>query len=187
MKRLRRLMWLVAILAGLPLAGDRAVARGRSSAASLAFPGKAWSLVVDLPGCKMKRPQVYDEGTGVVIEGLNKKTGMNVSIFMEKAPRPGDARVCRDFYWKRLQEAPLPMHTGKVRFTVRADKAIIDSVDPDFMGTNVGRKNVNAYMSHDGVWVDIHLSMLPYTAQDARLFEEILGSVRIVKTAATRD
>ncbi len=172
------------VLAGALLVADRADGRGKDGPLELTYPGRAWSLFVSLPGCKMKRPRVYPDGSGIMVEGLNKKTGLNVSIFLEKAPRPGGARVCRDFYWSRVKDAPVPVHSGKVTFTERANMAIIDSVDPNLMGMNVSRKNLNAYLSHDGVWVDIHLSMMPYSREKAPAFENVLRSVRIAKAMA---
>jgi hypothetical protein len=175
-----------ALLAVMPSVTGRAEARGKDGPLELTYPGKSWSLFVKLPGCKMKRPRAYADGSGIMVEGLDKKTGMNVSIFLEKAPRPGGARVCRDFYWSRVKDAPVPVHSGKVSFTERANMAIIDSVDPNLMGMNVSRKNVNAYLSHDGVWIDVHLSMMPYGREQAPAFEAILRSVRIGKSTASR-
>jgi hypothetical protein len=141
------------------------------------YPGKTWSLVLELPGFEIKDRSVRPDASGVRVYGENRDTGVHISIFLEKAGRAGDAKVCRDFYWKKRSRAAVKR--DDVRFSERDGMALVEYLVRHFRGRLVNHRNLNAYMSHDGVWVDIHLSKIDFRPEHQDLFEAILATVRI--------
>ena len=53
----------------------------------LTFPGRTWSLIVDLPGFEFTRRETRDDGKGVMVVGENPQTHILISIFIEEAVR----------------------------------------------------------------------------------------------------
>ena len=138
----------------------------------LELPGKFWALEIDLSGFAVRKmPGDSDQAS---LEGSNMATGLNISVFIEKAAKDGDAKIARDFYWKRLQSSPLKGED--VKFSERNDAAIVE-----YTVKMVNWKNVNMYLSYDGYWIDIHLSKISFRASDEKSFEAILNSARIVE------
>jgi hypothetical protein len=41
-------------------------------------------------------------------------------------------------------------------------------------------RNMNGFLVHDGVWIDVHISMGPYDAADRGYFNEVFDSLNIV-------
>jgi len=80
-----------------------------SSLRKLTYPGKSWSLVLDLPGFEFDRRETRPDGTGLMVMGSNKETGLIISVFLEKAAKAGDAVACRERYWKKGKRSPLPI------------------------------------------------------------------------------
>lgn len=60
----------------------------------------------------------------------------------------------------------------------------------EYFGPRVGsapldnQRHVNAYMAHDGIWIDIHLSKMDFKPADRVLFDRVLDSIRIVGDTA---
>jgi hypothetical protein len=116
---------------------------------------------------------------GVMIEGTNEKSGLAVSIFLEKAARAGDAVACRKHYWKKTRKSPMPK--TNIVLSERGSMAVVEYLIPSFMDLPINQKNYNAYVSHDGVWIDVHLSKVAFEPADTARFEAVLKSVRIGK------
>jgi hypothetical protein len=93
-----------------------------SSLRKLTYPGKPWSLVMDLPGFQFDQRESSRDGTGLMVMGSNRETGLIISVYMEKAAKEGDA------------------------------------------------------VSHDGVWVDVHLSKAKFDPDQWPLFEAVMDS-----------
>jgi hypothetical protein len=85
-------------------------------------PAKPWSLVMDLPGFQFDQRESSRDGTGLMVMGSNRETGLIISVYMEKAAKEGDA------------------------------------------------------VSHDGVWVDVHLSKAKFDPDQWPLFEAVMDS-----------
>jgi hypothetical protein len=138
----------------------------------LDLPGKSFALEIDLSGFAVRKmPGDSDQAS---LEGSNKATGLNVSVFIEKAAKDGDAKVAREFYWNRLQSSPLKGED--VKFSERNGAAILE-----YIIKMVSWKNINMYLSHDGFWIDIHLSKISFRPSDEKSFEAILNSAHIVE------
>ncbi len=158
---------------------DRALAdlRGPGQKAyELAIPGKDWAVEIKLPpGFVVEKPEVSPDGERARLAGSDEATGLQLSLFLEKAATDGDAKVARDFFWKRTQASPLKM--DDVRFSERNGAAVLE-----YIVKRVSWKNMNVYLSHDGYWVDLHLSKIQFRPADQEYFEAIMNSVRIVSS-----
>jgi hypothetical protein len=142
----------------------------------LAIPGKNWAVEIKLPSSfSIESPEVSPDGERAKLSGSEEATGLQLSLFLEKAPTEGDAAAARDFYWKRMQASPLKMED--VRFSEKNGAAILE-----YIVKEISWKNANLYLSHDGYWADLHLSKMLFRDADQGYFETILNSVRIVST-----
>lgn len=169
--------WL--LLPSLVLAADDLPGSAQSTLRKLTYPGKTWSLVVDLPGFDFRNRTTRDDLTGVRIFGENERTGVVISVYLEKAERNGDAEDCRAYYWSRAKKkSPRPKD---VRFIARKDMALVEYTTIRTEGVEIRQDNVSAFLSHDGVWIEIHLSKDSRRATDRIVFDWLLDSVRIVE------
>src|SRR5947209_8256576 len=110
---------------------------------------------------------------------VNQETGINLSVFMEPAPKAGDSTVVRDTYWGRAKQSPMKKEgitLGKV-----GDYATVQYIVPDVEGLPIQQKNMNLYLAHDGVWVDVHLSKVQFTDKDQALFDAIAKGAKVVE------
>ena len=152
-----------------------------STLRKMTYPGKRWSLVLDLPGFEFQERATRPDMTGVRVFGSNDSTGVIISVFLERADHEGDARVCRDFYRKKGRGKGLPQKD--LRISERGEMALVEYTFGRVKGLDLNQRNVNAYLSHDGVWIDIHLSKVKFEPSDQRLFDVLLDSVRIVEAS----
>jgi hypothetical protein len=147
----------------------------------LTYPGKTWSLVADLPGFEFNERVAREDMAGVRVSGTNKDTGILISVVLEKAERDGDAKAARAFYWSMAKRTkPRPR---EVTFSERDTMAVVEhTIDRD-ESPSIHVKHVNASMSHEGVWIHIHLSKAGFGPEDRSFFETILRSVHILEPA----
>jgi hypothetical protein len=166
-------------LFSLGLPSDVPPGRAQPTLRKLTYPGRSWSLVVDLPGFEFEERATRKDLTGIRVFGENKRTGVVLSIFLEKAEGKGGAETCRAFYWSRAKRAtPRPQD---VRFTERKNMALVEYTTSGSPGEAVRMDNVSTYMSHDGVWIETHLSKDGRMARDRVVFDTIVDSARIVE------
>ena len=148
----------------------------------LRSPTQDWVVVLDIPGYIVRTERTRPNQQRMM-GAENEQTGMLLSIFLEREPQAMDARACRDRYWRRALQSPLP-------------KTAIRSWETDTMalgqyrveavgGVQVRQKHVNAYMGVGDVCIDLHLSKVRYTDQDEPLFAAALESMRVKRTDPT--
>ena len=53
----------------------------------LTFPGRDWSLIVDMPGFEFTRKQTLDDGKGIMAFGENSQTRVLIRLLIEEAAR----------------------------------------------------------------------------------------------------
>ena len=170
-----RVAWLLLVFVAVGWTADttESAAAGGPSLRKITFPGKSWALALDLPGFEFSRRDSRSDGKGISVFGSDDARGMVVTVFIEHAAGPGDARACRDYYLSKGQGGHL--HRREVKLSERPGMALVE-----YYGPRVGiaeidnQKHVNAYLSHDGLWIDVHLSKMSYGPQDQERFNRIL-------------
>jgi len=50
---------------------------------------------------------------------------------------------------------------------------------PQLAGRTVEQLHFSGHLVRDGYWVDIHLSMMPYTQSDRRVFPDFVDAIRV--------
>lgn len=58
------------------------------------------------------------------------------------------------------------------------EMAIVEYLINQYQGIKINQKNINAYLSKDGIWVDVHLSKTSYQSVNKKLFDDILISIK---------
>lgn len=174
--RLPKRVALLLVLA-LPFA-SLGWARGeKGSTQSLSLEGAGWSLLIDLPRFRVDAKETRPDGSGTMIRGSSRKTGLVVSAFLERVPASfGSASDCKEHYWSRTSQSPLPK--SDVEHSSNAAMEVVEYMVEEFQGLSVMQKNVNAYSYRDGVCIDLHVSKIGFEATDDSLFTGVLESVR---------
>jgi hypothetical protein len=148
-------------------------------AARVTLPGKAWSLVLDLPGFKRESEETRPDGSGAMMMASNEGTGLIVSAFIEREKKRTTTEECRKLYWGKGSG----LVRRDVREEARGDLVAVHWMVPEAGGVALRQKNINAYAYRDGTCIDIHISKAGYAAEDESLFTTVLDSVRFVKNA----
>ncbi|MDB5298421.1 MAG: hypothetical protein JWO87_84, partial [Phycisphaerales bacterium] len=93
-----------------------------------------------------------------------------------------DSSTVREVYWGRGKQSP--MKKENIKLGKAGDYATVEYIVPSVEGVPLNQKNVNVYIAHAGVWIDVHLSKVQYTEKDQALFDEIVKGLKIEKAAA---
>jgi len=108
-------------------------------------------------------------------------TGLYVSVRLEPARTCTTGEECRDAYWR--DRSP---HLATAELLDRSERngfAWLEFTQkfqvPQLAGRTVEQRHFSAHLVRDGYWVDVHLSMMPYTQSDRQVFLDFLDAIRI--------
>lgn len=124
-----------------------------------------WRITLDAPPIK---DRVVEKGPDSLSYQANSGR-FNVSIFVEKQAKPGGNQECFEHFWALASANPL-IRKPTVK-TSHSDTyhRVEYLVATDIRGEAVTQQNVNYYFMFDGKWVDIHVSIINPTPEDAAI------------------
>ena len=172
----RILFSVLLVVAAMPFASGLAAQSVNTNALYLTLPGFSWSLEINAPGFMLQEKNFSPDGTSARLTAINKKDNVILSAFLEKAPRAGDAKACREFYWSKAKESPL--QKDDLKMSDSGSTALVEYIVKESFGTKVNQKNMNVYLSKDGYWVDVHLSKTDFKPEDDAQLRSIAKEIR---------
>jgi hypothetical protein len=143
----------------------------------IGLPGASWTVALTLPGYMVQAEGELADGQGKMMRAGNERTHMIVSVFVEREPDLGNPKKCRDFYWAKDLQSPLPK--SEIVLSEKDSMALVSWMVKEFQGVHVMQKNVKAFLSHEDACVDIHLSKVKFQRSDEQLFDAVLKSIQI--------
>lgn len=149
----------------------------------LALPGKDWFVEIATDGFTVQKSGEKPGGQGIMFLAANEATGVVMSAFLVKAPKAGDSKDVRAYYWGYEKDAPLKIEGMKM--TDLGEMPLIEYTVKEAQGVRIDQKHYRGFIAKDDVWFDIHLSKVKYKSEEDKLFTSILKSVRINTVAAT--
>jgi len=143
------------------------------------LPSVDWELSIDLKGFTIEKSTLNAEANSRYLLATKKDVGMTISVFIEKADRKGNHIDCRSYYWERASKNPLPYENLKQH--EKADMAFVEYDVESFQGQKIDFHSLNAYLSHEDFWIDVHISKTQYKESDKELFNVIVNSLKFEK------
>jgi tetratricopeptide (TPR) repeat protein len=141
------------------------------------WPEKGLGLSIDLTGFVKDIDQVKEDGRRY-LTASHPKTGLNLSITLEKIPTQATTQGCRE-QLQLIKEGPLVTHGHEITLHLTGEVPTLEYTLRKFRGVRLDQKTLYACMARDNVYADIQLSKARYTAADAPLFQSILTSLRL--------
>ena len=143
----------------------------------VAWPEKGLGLSIDLTGFKKDIDQVKPDGRRYLMAS-HPKTGLNVSVTLEKVPTQASAQGCRE-QLQLIQKGPFVTRGQDIKLNADGEIPTLEYTLHKIQGVRLDQKNVYACMAQGNVYADIQLSKVQYTTADAPLFQSILKTVRL--------
>jgi tetratricopeptide (TPR) repeat protein len=143
----------------------------------LTLPGLTWSLEIVTPGFSIKPRKIDPQGDRVEVLAQNPRLGIALTAFIEKAPKKGDAKAARDYYWWEIRK--LPFDRKEARLYESGPLAIVEYGIPKIGDLKINQKHVNAYLSIDDYWAGIETSRTERPSETADPIPSILDQVSI--------
>ena len=178
-ERSRKMKRSVALLlVFLVLAGARVFAQEQSApAVVLSLPELSWCLEIGAPGFVVEEKGMAPAGDAARLQASNKKIGVILSAFLEKAESSGGAKECRQFYWNKGKQSPFKKE--QIKMYEIGPIAAVEYLVPENRGVKINQQNINAYLAEGGYWIDVHLSKSDYKAGAEDPLQSVVKSIRI--------
>jgi tetratricopeptide (TPR) repeat protein len=142
------------------------------------YPGKAWAIAINSPGFVVETREHKPDGREYLVAN-NATTGVVLSVMLEKGNGPADASSCPDYLQNRVRSLPPDIAVTGVHPSRIGDLAVIEYLIPVAQKIPVRQKNFVACLTHEDVYVDVHLSKVQFRDSDEALFTEALSKVNI--------
>jgi tetratricopeptide (TPR) repeat protein len=162
----------------IPLAGAPfAEAQAAGDLYEIRLPGMVWGIALELPGFQVVEKGTRPDQSSTMMRAENKSTGVIISVFLERERKALTSIQCRDKYWQKALRSPAKK--SGVKSSENDQMALGEYVIKSYGDLQLMQKHVNAYVGVENMCVDIHLSKVQYTDDDAALFSAVLNSVQV--------
>jgi hypothetical protein len=156
------------------------VPAGRTVPLRVAWPGKSWAVLVDLPGFAAGSRRA-GEGRGPFVLGVHPGTGVVASVALLPAGAAADADGCREQALAAIAGA-IP-DVADVRRTDAARGGSASASRASYTATGgadggVVQQNAHAFLHRDGLCANVHVSKANPEPGDGEAIEAILATVR---------
>jgi hypothetical protein len=148
------------------------------------YPGKAWAVAIDSPGFVVETREHQADGREYFVAN-NATSGIVLSVMLEKGNAPADATTCPDYLRNRVRALPADFTVSDVHPSRIGDMAVIEYLIPVAQKIPVRQKNFVACLTHEDVYVDVHLSKVQFRDSDEPLFTDVLSKVSIADSGSS--
>jgi hypothetical protein len=146
--------------------------------AQMAIPNVRGVLEFDV-GPTSFETHVRPDGKEVQLQAFGRPDKLGISAFLQRVAFPASPEKCRDEWWPGTKKA-VKMQRDDLQETVVKDGiARVEFIVPEFRGVKVQQKDMHAYLGSGHLCAEIHLSKAGFTPEDAKLFEDVLASVKL--------
>lgn len=144
----------------------------------LHLPETTWALEVSLPDFSVSRNVLSQDGSAARLDASIESKGFMLTIMLATAPQEATSKELRELGANALKKSPVEKDGFKL--SEYREFPMLEYLVKEFRGVKLNQKHYNAYVSRDGVWVDIHLSKTDFGPGDEKRFFALLDSVKIV-------
>jgi hypothetical protein len=166
------------LLPALPALADLSEADGWISIFARAV---GWVVRFRAQGYTLRLQRDRQDGRGHYYMFTNATSGLTVSFYIKPADKCATAEACRETYWTTRH--PSMANAQGVRRFERNGFALLEfQVEyqlPSLQGQTVTQGHVSGHLVRDGYWVDMHLSMMPYTPGDRQTFLDFVDAFQV--------
>ena len=139
-----------------------------------------WMVRFPAQGFTLSVQRHWQDGRGHYYMFTNASNGLNVSFYIEPARTCATAEACRDAYWR--DRSPQLATAELLDRSERNGFALLEFTQkfqvPQLAGRTVEQHHFSGHLVRDWYWVDLHLSMMPYTQSDRQVFLDFVDAIR---------
>lgn len=125
--------------------------------------------------------KVRSDGKEVKLQAMNREDHLLISAFLQRVDFPASPEKCREEWWSNTGESDRS-RLGEVtdlRQSTRNGIARVEFVWVRIGEASLRQKNLHAYLGVRDLCAEIHLSKVLFKPEDQKLFEELLGTVKL--------
>jgi hypothetical protein len=144
----------------------------------LPVPGRTWAVEIALPNFNVRHDALSADGRARKLRADIESEGYVVTVTIAPASTPRvSSKDLRDLAAERVR-AETTVRRENFKTSEYKQTPTIEYLVRDFKGQPVNQKHLNAYVSRDNVWIDIHFSKSFFRDGDEKLFHAVLDSLK---------
>lgn len=150
------------------------------------LPDKHGAFEIDLSEWSIVEAQVEPQGRQIKITAQKRDNDGMMTLWLEPAKKAGDGKTVRKEWWppQEANERNMGFDVKDVKLSDNGPVSLVQYTIPlKFQGQTVNHGNVRAYYADGEVWVEMHLSMTPFTPEKQDKFDRVLNSVKLLPDA----
>src|SRR5215470_1575579 len=152
--------------------------QGTAGKAQISIPGVKGMLELDV-GPTTWEAHVRADGRETQLRAMHRSDNLLVSAFLQRVKFPASAERCRAEWWPGTAKA-LRVKREELSQSERNGIAIVEYIVPKFQGLPIRQKTIHAYLGTRDLCAEVHLSKVQFVAEDQKLFDDLLATVRLL-------
>ena len=144
----------------------------------LLVPGRTWAVELALPNFNVRHDALSADGRARKLRADIESEGYVVTVTIAPASTPRvSSKDLRDLAAERVR-AETTVRRENFKTSEYRQTPTIEYLVRDFKGQPVNQKHLNAYVSRDNIWIDIHFSKNSFRDGDEKLFHAVLDTLK---------
>jgi tetratricopeptide (TPR) repeat protein len=147
---------------------------------NLSLPDLTWAVQLQVHGWIVDQQYFQDDFNERAFIAHDSLSGLSVSAYIIPAAKDGDASKARDYTLERLRRRGPELQdvrtydSGQVAYVTYLSQLVRNLPDSR-------ARNTYAFVVRDDKWVKVNLSRFSPRPDEQRLFDDFLGSIKIVE------
>src|ERR1051326_3788890 len=129
---------------------------------------------------------VRPDGKETQLRAMQRADKLIITAFLQKVKFPASAEKCRAEWWPMTAKSA-PMKREGLRQSERQGITIVEFIIPEFKGNQIRQKSLHAYLGIRDLCAEVHLSKVQFVAEDQKMFDDVLTTVRLLPDESAVD
>jgi hypothetical protein len=145
-------------------------------------PGRSWALEIDVGNFMVRQNVASADGSARRLQAEIESDGYILTVMVSPAStRRVSSKDLRDLAAERLKAEPA-IRRDDFKSSERGQTPTLEYFVREHKSQPVNQKHLNAYISRDEIWIDVHFSKSHFRDGDEKLFYAVLETLRFTDT-----
>jgi len=154
------------------------VAQSPAPAFRVSFPGEKWAVEIQAPGFLVTQNETQQDGRRYLL-ALNEKSGVDLSITLEKVSKSATLEGCKQEFEIRIQPDG-PFRLTGIKQSEAGGMPVLQYMIREFNGAPIEQENMFGCMAREHMYVDLHVSKAGFQDADEPQMLDLLKNAKIV-------
>jgi hypothetical protein len=150
---------------------------------SISLPDKTWAVEIHAEGFTLTADDSAPGGKRRIM-AIDEARGITISVQLEQVNHEPTLDECRQSQRDRVKAFTGKLQMRDIKYGDDGKMAFVEYFVPEYEGRPVRQNNLFACFSKENVFVDVHVSKIPFEPKDEEMLSAVMGTVYVAEKDA---